>query len=93
MDAIYEQTCLCAISPRQRTDYERILHACLKKGGRLFALFMQTDASEGPPFHCDLQAMKELFPGERWSWLGEQFTLGHPSGMKEVAINLAKTED
>ncbi len=67
-DAIYEQTCLCAIRPEQRADYERRLYDWLKPGGRLYALFMQTGAEGGPPFHCDLLAMRRLFADDRWQW-------------------------
>lgn len=67
-DAIYEQTCLCALPPAQWESYEQQLHGWLKPGGRLFALFMQTGMEEGPPFHCDLLRMRKLFDSSRWQW-------------------------
>jgi len=67
-DAVYEQTCLCAIEPEQRAAYENKLHAWLKPGGMLLALLMQTGQSGGPPFHCDLLKMRQLFPETRWIW-------------------------
>jgi len=67
-DAVYEQTCLCAIDPGHRPAYEHQLHAWLKPGGMLFALLMQTGQTGGPPFHCDLLAMRHLFPDTRWAW-------------------------
>ena len=33
--------------------------------------FMQTHQDGGPPWHCDLERMKELFPTEQWQWPGE----------------------
>jgi len=66
--AVYEQTCLCAIEPEQRVAYEHQLHAWLKPGGVLFALLMQTGQAGGPPFHCDLLAMRQLFSDARWTW-------------------------
>jgi len=57
LDAIYEQTCLCAIHPDLWTGYAAQLHRWLKPGGTLFALFMQMvrpgatqeGLVEGPP--------------------------------------------
>lgn len=87
-DAVYEQTCLCAIEPEQRADYEQRLHGWLKPEGVLYALFMQTGVRGGPPFHCDLIMMRELFDASRWQWPVEtgpvlvlhkngRFELGH----------------
>lgn len=67
-DLVYEQTFLCAIPPRLRMDYERAVHAWLKPGGRLLALFMQKQKRGGPPYGCALEAMHDLFPAERWDW-------------------------
>ncbi len=67
-DAVYEQTCLCAIEPGQRAAYERRLQEWLRPEGRLLALFMQTGRACGPPFHCDLLDMRRLFADSRWRW-------------------------
>ena len=67
-DRVYEQTFLCAIPPRLRVDYERLLCEWLKPGGHLLALFMQKDEPGGPPYGCALPAMHELFPADRWVW-------------------------
>lgn len=67
-DALYEQTFLCAIHPRRRTDYEAMAHASLKPGGRLLALFMQKAELGGPPYGCGLDAMRALFDDARWIW-------------------------
>jgi len=90
--AIYEQTCLCAIQPVQRAAYEALLHAWLKPGGTLFALFMQTGAEGGPPFHCDLLAMRQLFDESRWEWPAEEpvFT-PHRNGRFELGYRLKRT--
>jgi protein-L-isoaspartate O-methyltransferase len=90
-DAIYEQTSLCAINPEQREAYEKKLYEWLKPGGSLCALFMQTEAEDGPPFHCDVIAMKELFEASRWDW-GEDEALHspHPSGRFELGHRLIK---
>ncbi|WP_323761360.1 methyltransferase domain-containing protein [Maricaulis sp.] len=67
-DLVYEQTFLCAIHPRLRGRYEQCLTRWLVPGGRLYALFMQKPERGGPPFDCSLEAMRTLFPAERWIW-------------------------
>ena len=95
VDAVYEQTCLCAIAPAQRALYERVVFDWLKPVGKLYVLFVQKGESpnEGPPFHCGMEDMKELFAESRWIW-PEHKTLSrfeHPSGMLfELAHVLTK---
>jgi len=90
-DAIYEQTCLCAILPEQRQAYEQCLHHWLKPGGQLFALFMQTGAEGGPPFHCDVLAMHRLFPDTRWKWPDhEPLFIPHKNGRFELGYRLIR---
>ena len=67
-DAIYDQTCLCALPPAAWPEYEQRLHRWIKPNGALFILFMQTHTAGGPPFHCDMKAMHRLFPADRWRW-------------------------
>jgi len=67
-DAIYDQTCLCALPPSLHADYETRLTRWLRPGGSLFALFMQTGQEGGPPFDCPIPRMRELFAPERWRW-------------------------
>ena len=67
-DAIYEQTSLCALQPEQWTDYEQCLSRWLKPHGKLFAQFMQTGQKGGPPFHCDISTMRNLFATKKWHW-------------------------
>lgn len=90
-DAIYEQTCLCALNPELWTDYEAQLYGWLTEDGQMLTQFMQTHKDGGPPFHCDLDHMRELFPSSRWQWhdTGEQVT--HPSvGLHEHLFRLVK---
>jgi len=90
-DAVYEQTCLCAIQPGQREAYESLLHTWLRPGGTLFALFMQTGAEGGPPFHCDLLAMRRLFPESRWTWpVVEPEFVPHRNGRFELGYRLQR---
>lgn len=90
-DAVYEQTCLCALPPAMLAQYEAWLHAQLKPGGKLFALFMQTGAEGGPPFHCDLLAMHRLLDEARWEWPADVPLLTpHRNGRFELGYRLVR---
>jgi methyl halide transferase len=83
-DAIYDQTCLCALPPALWPNYARRLHRWLRQDGTLFILLMQDDGASGPPFHCDMDAMRRLFAAPAWTWpdvLPDQ--VEHPSGRSE----------
>jgi SAM-dependent methyltransferase len=98
VDAVYEQTCLCALHPDHWTAYAAQLHAWLRPGGRLFALFMQAlkeGAAEGfvtgPPYHCDIHALHALFPAALWEWPGPPYErMPHPNGGFELALILTR---
>jgi SAM-dependent methyltransferase len=75
VDVVYEQTCLCALHPDHWIAYATQLDRWLKPGGALCAMFMNkprpggaTGFVEGPPYHCDINAMRALFPSTRWVW-------------------------
>ena len=90
-DAIYEQTCLCALDPGVWPAYQSQLYRWLKPGGALFALFMQTGRTGGPPYHCDLGEMHTLFPDDRWAWAKPPYPeVPHPNGLFEVAVVLRR---
>ena len=90
-DAIYDQTSLCAMVPSQWPDYERRLHRWLHSDGQLFILFMQTERSGGPPFHCDLSEMRRLFSEARWHWSDEPpLKVPHSVGFVEQGCALAR---
>lgn len=85
-DAVYEQTCLCALDPAHWDMYAERLAGWLRPGGRLFALFMQTGREGGPPYHCDLARMRGLFPDTLWIWPERAAArLDHPNGLHELA--------
>ena len=93
VDAVYEQTCLCAMPPVQWPAYAAQLARWLRPGGQLLALFAQTAPPHtgGPPFHCDLGAMRELFPASHWRW-PEAADGQHPHvlGFSELAMRLIR---
>jgi methyl halide transferase len=97
-DAIYEQTCLCALYPDYWVPYAAQLHSWLTPGGTLWALFMQVQRPgaaeghiEGPPYHCDINAMRALFPLERWAWPKPPYPIvPHPMGMTELAVRVVR---
>ena len=97
-DAIYEQTCLCALYPDDWRAYADQLHRWLRPGGSLYALFMQLlrpDAAQGfiqgPPYHCDIQAMRALCPEPLWNWPKPPYArTTHPRGLAELAVVLTR---
>ena len=81
-DAIFDQTCLCALPPSLLPQYEARLANWLRPGGALFVLFMQTARETGPPFNCPIPRMRELFAPPRWIWpLSLPDPVKHPSGV------------
>lgn len=90
-DAIYEQTCLCALPEDAWADYAARLYAWLAPGGRLFALFMQTGQPGGPPRHCDLLRMRQIFAEDRWQWPEtEPMLVAHRQGRFELGYVLER---
>jgi protein-L-isoaspartate O-methyltransferase len=97
-DAIYEQTCLCALHPDLWVRYAAQLKAWLRPGGKLCALFMQVRREsagqgvvEGPPYHCDINAMRALFSSAQWVWPRPPYdTVPHPRGWAELAVVLVR---
>ncbi len=90
-DAIYDQTCLCALPPGLWPSYALRLHRWLRRNGQLFVLFMQTDRPAGPPFNCDLGAMRRLFGPPGWAWPETMpDRVDHPSGLIEQPVVLRR---
>ena len=96
--AVYEQTCLCALHPDHWTAYAAQLRAWLRPGAPLFALFMQMPREAaaqgeivGPPYHCDINAMRALFPDPLWQWPKPPYAqVPHAMGMRELAVVLRR---
>ncbi|MCA9057629.1 MAG: methyltransferase domain-containing protein [Planctomycetaceae bacterium] len=89
-DAVYEQTCLCAIHPSQWRTYEQQLACWLRPSGKLFALFLQADNSTGPPFGCHPERMRALFSADVWEWPDALHRVEHPTGLHELAAVLVR---
>ena len=98
LDIVYEQTCLCALHPDHWRRYADQLHGWIKPGGLLLALFMQarrdnaaTGVVEGPPYHGDINAMRGLFPADRWAWPAPPYAaVPHGQGWAELAVVLKR---
>jgi methyl halide transferase len=96
--AVYEQTCLCALHPDQWTSYAAQLRVWLRPGAALFVLFMQMPREAaahgeivGPPYHCDINAMRALFPDALWRWPKPPYPqVPHAMGMRELAVVLLR---
>jgi methyl halide transferase len=99
IDAIWEQTCLCALHPDHWVHYAQQLRRWLRPGGTLAAMFMQIPGTaaahgviEGPPYHCDIRAMRALFTSEHWDWPKPPYEqVPHPTmGSFELAVMLTR---
>lgn len=98
LDAVYEQTCLCALHPDHWAAYAAQLQRWLRPGGLLCALFMQAlrpGAAEGridgPPYHCDINAMRSLFTSADWDWPAPPYpSAAHARGWNELGVTLVR---
>jgi len=98
-DAVYEQTCWCALHPDHWQAYAAQLHAWLRPGGRLLMLAMQClrpgaaeGRIEGPPYHMDINAVRTLLPAAQWHWPAPPYErVPHPAGWTELALVITKT--
>ncbi len=98
VEAVYEQTCWCALHPDHWVDYGLQLHRWLAPGGRLCLLAMQAPRPgaaegriEGPPFHTDVHALRAALPASRWTWPAPPYPrVPHPAGWAELAIVLTR---
>lgn len=96
--AVYEQTCLCALHPDYWLAYAAQMMRWMQPGGLLMALFAQAPkpgaqdgAIQGPPYHCDIHAMRALFPDVYWIWPKPPYArVNHPMGMYELAVVLQR---
>lgn len=97
-DAVYEQTCWCALHPDHWLAYSRQLHGWLRPGGTLLLLAMQIPRAsaaegriEGPPYHMDVHMLRALLPSTMWSWPAPPYVrVPHPIGWAELAIVLTR---
>ena len=99
LDAVYEQTCLCALHPDAWAAYAEQLYRWLRPGGTLALLAMQAlregaaeGRIEGPPYHVDVNALRALLPSSRWRWPAPPYArVPHPSkGWFELALLLVR---
>ena len=89
-DAIYDQTCLCALPPAVLPGYVARVKSWLRPGGQLFLLLMQTGGPNGPPFDCPPGPMRALF-GEGWVWPGELAApIPHGAQHHEIPVVLTR---
>ncbi len=91
-DYVYEQTCLCALHPDYWEAYAARLTRWTRIGGRLLSLFVQRESEGGPPYHCELDAMRRLF-ARGWKWPdAAPRRFPHPAGIAELAVALERVD-
>ncbi len=97
-DAVYDQTCWCALHPDRWAAYAQQLHRWLRPGGRLLLLAMQCrrDSTadgriEGPPYHLDVHSVRALAPEPAWRWPPPPYPrVAHPGIGYELALVLER---
>lgn len=100
-DAAWDQACLCALHPDLWFAYAQRLASWLRPGGTLVLLAVQVEREgrhegriEGPPYHCDVNAVRALFPAERWQWPRPPYPRhSHPAGIAELQVVLTRLPD
>jgi hypothetical protein len=81
--------------------YARRLAAWLRPGGTMILLAVQVEREgryegriEGPPYHCDVNAVRALFPAGLWQWPRPPYPRHvHPAGFAELQVVLARLAD
>ncbi|HQY28580.1 MAG TPA: methyltransferase domain-containing protein [Burkholderiaceae bacterium] len=99
VDAVWEQACLCALHPDLWVAYAQRLASWVVHGGTLVLLAVQVERDgrregriEGPPYHCDVNAVRALFPADAWDWPRPPYLRQvHPAGFAELQIVLKRT--
>lgn len=99
LDAVYEQTCWCALHPDHWSAYAAQLRCWLRPGGCLLMLAMQClrpgaaeGRIEGPPYHMDIHMLRALLPVPQWTWPAPPCErVPHPAGWAELALVLVRT--
>jgi SAM-dependent methyltransferase len=94
LDAIYEQTCFCALHPDHWAAYARQLHSWLRPGGQLLLMVMQCvrpgaaqGRIEGPPYHMDIHMVRSHLTAAEWDWPAPPYAqIAHPRGWTELAV-------
>ena len=98
-DAVYEQTCLCAIHPEHWFEYAQQLQQWIKSDGSLWVMYMQMvrpaasheGVIHGPPYHCDINAMRALFTEKAWVWPKPPYAkVDHPNLSHELAVRIVR---
>jgi SAM-dependent methyltransferase len=98
VDAVYEQTCWCALHPDHWQAYAQQLQRWLHPGGRVLMLALQclspgaaSGRIEGPPYHMDIQMLRALLPAMQWHWPAPPYpAVAHPAGWTELAMVLTR---
>ena len=100
LDAVWDQACLAALHPDLWIAYAQRLASWLAPDGTLMLMAVQAERDsrregriEGPPYHCDVNAMRALFPSPQWHWPRPPYARhGRPGGVAELALILKRAD-
>jgi SAM-dependent methyltransferase len=60
-DAVWEQTCYCAVAPKRRDEYAAAMARALVPGGTLYGLFWNHGREGGPPYDVTPAQVRDVF--------------------------------
>ncbi len=94
-DLVLEHTCLCALPPTMRQDYEKAAHRLLRPGGLLAGIWFinpEMDPGEtGPPFGIPVDELDALFPVTRWQVIEDGVpATGYPGRIGRERLRVLK---
>ena len=90
-EAVWDQTCLCALPPATLPGYAARLLDWVRPGGMLFVLLAQVGRSGGPPFDCPVSLARTLFGEPAWTWPTVLAPpVPHPAGFAEQPVALVR---
>lgn len=75
-DYAIEQTCYCAIDPKRRKEYEKLVFRILNSSGSLIGLWYPIDkviSDGGPPWGVSIPKLKDIF-SKNWVIRNESFS-------------------
>jgi len=76
-DAVWEQTCFCAVNPDQRALYVDAMADVLKPGGMLYALLWNHGMEGGPPWSINESDVR--------TWFTTRFEVEHVDDVEQSA--------
>jgi SAM-dependent methyltransferase len=89
-DAVWEQTCFCAVPLDRRAAYVQAMGSALRRGGVLYGLFWHHGRPGGPPFDVTTEQVRALFASRFVEVACEPVALSAPTRSDEFLATLRR---